>query len=329
MDQQILIVIVLGLVCFGALAFVLLQPTQRDKANKRVSSLNTAKASKRSGGGSSEAQNKERRKKLADSLTALENKTKNLKKKRRLTMSQTLEQAGLTIKPKQFYIGSAISALLFGLIGVISGQQPWISGLLLLIGGLGFPRWMLGFLRARRQKKFVDEFSGAIEVIVRGVKSGLPVNECLKIIAREAPRPVSDEFHMLVEGLRVGLSLEQALDRMLERMPLQEVSFFAIVLLIQQKTGGNLAEALGNLAGVLRSRKLMEGKIAALSSEAKASAWIIGSLPFLVAGAVQLSSPDYLIPLFNTKPGNFILIGAGLWMSMGIFVMKKMTQIKV
>lgn len=329
MDQQILIVLVLGLVCFGALAFVLLQPTQRDKANKRVSSLNTAKASKRSGGGSSEAQNKERRKKLADSLTALENKTKNLKKKRRLTMSQTLEQAGLTIKPKQFYIGSAISALLFGLIGVISGQQPWISGLLLLIGGLGFPRWMLGFLRARRQKKFVDEFSGAIEVIVRGVKSGLPVNECLKIIAREAPRPVSDEFHMLVEGLRVGLSLEQALDRMLERMPLQEVSFFAIVLLIQQKTGGNLAEALGNLAGVLRSRKLMEGKIAALSSEAKASAWIIGSLPFLVAGAVQLSSPDYLIPLFNTKPGNFILIGAGLWMSMGIFVMKKMTQIKV
>ncbi|GJL90999.1 type II secretion system F family protein [Hyphococcus sp.] len=329
MDQQILIVLVLGLVCFGALAFVLLQPTQRDKAQKRVSALKSAKAVKRSGGGSSESQNKERRKKLADSLTALENKTKNLKKKRRLSMDQMLEQAGLTIKRKQFYIGSGISALLFGLIGVISGQQPWISGLLLLIGGLGFPRWMLGFLRARRQKKFVDEFSGAIDVIVRGVKSGLPVNECLKIIAREAPRPVSDEFHMLVEGIRVGLSMEQALDRMLERMPLQEVSFFSIVLLIQQKTGGNLAEALGNLAGVLRSRKLMEGKIAALSSEAKASAYIIGSLPFLVAGSVQLSSPDYLQPLFTTRVGNFILIGAGLWMSTGILVMKKMTQIKV
>ena len=329
MDQQILIVAVLGLVCFGALAFVLLQPSERDKASKRVAALNTAKSIKRSGGASTESQNKERRKKLADSLAALENKTKNLKKKRRLSMSQMLEQAGLTIKPKQFYIGSAISAVLFGLIGVISGQQPWISGLLLPVRGLGFPRWMIGFLSARRKKKFVDEFSGAIDVIVRGVKSGLPVNECLKIIAREAPRPVSDEFHMLVEGLRVGLSLEQALDRMLERMPLQEVSFFSIVLLIQQKTGGNLAEALGNLAGVLRSRKLMEGKIAALSSEAKASAWIIGSLPFLVAGAVQLSSPDYLLPLFNTKPGNFILIGAGVWMCTGIFVMKKMTQIKV
>ncbi len=329
MDQQILIVLVLGLVCFGALAFVLLQPSQRDKANKRVSSLQAAKSVKRASSGNSESNNKERRKKLADSLAALENKTKNLKKKRKLSMDQLLEQAGLTIKKKQFYIGSAINALLFGLIGVISGQQPWISGLLLLVGGFGFPRWVLNFLRGRRQKKFVDEFSNAIDVIVRGVKSGLPVNECLKIIAREAPRPVSDEFHMLVEGIRVGLSMEQALERMQERMPLQEVNFFSIVLLIQQKTGGNLAEALGNLAGVLRSRKLMEGKIAALSSEAKASAYIIGSLPFLVAGSVHLSSPDYLEPLFTTRVGNFILIGSGMWMMTGILVMKKMTQIKV
>lgn len=330
MDQQILIVAVLGLVAFGALAFVLMQPNQRDKANKRVSSLNTAKAVKRSGGNAnSEAQNKERRKKLAESLAQLDDKTKNLKKKKRLSLDQMLEQAGLSLKPKQYYIGSVIIALFFGLVGVISGQKLWISGLLLLVGGFGFPRWVLNFLRTRRQKKFVEEFSNAIDVIVRGVKSGLPVNECLKIIAREAPRPVSDEFHMLTEGIRVGLSLEQALERMYERMPLQEVNFFGIVLMIQQKTGGNLAEALGNLATVLRSRKLMEGKIKALSSEAKASAWIIGSLPFLVAGAVKLSSPDYLDPLFTTKTGNFILIGAGMWMGTGIMVMKKMTQIKV
>ena len=114
-----------------------------------------------------------------------------------------------------------------------------------------------------------------------------------------------------------------------ERMPLQEVNFFGIVLMIQQKTGGNLAEALGNLSNVLRGRKLMEGKVKALSAEAKASAYIIGSLPFLVMGAVKLASPDYLDPLFNTQMGNFVLIGAGLWMTTGIFVMKKMTQIKV
>ncbi len=328
-QQQIILVLVLGLVCFGALAFVLLAPNQKDKTKRRVEEMNAAKAVKRAGGPNAEAQNKERRKKLAESLAAIDNKTKNLKKKRRLSMDQMLEQAGLPIKRKHFYIASVILAAVFGLIGVVSGQQPWISGLLLLVGGFGFPRWVLNFLRARRQKKFVDEFSNAIDVIVRGVKTGLPVNECLKIIAREAPRPVCDEFHMLVEGIRVGLSLEQALERMYERMPLQEVNFFGIVLMIQQKTGGNLAEALGNLGAVLRSRKLMEGKIKALSSEAKASAWIIGSLPFLVAGAVHLSSPDYLVPLFATKVGNFILIGAGLWMSTGIFVMKKMTQIKV
>ncbi len=330
MDQQILIVAALGVVCFGALAFVLLAPSQRDKANKRVSALKTAKATKRGGGGANtEAQSKERRKKLAESLAALDDKTKNLKKKKRLTMTQMLDQAGLPIKPKHFYMTSVVTALLFGVIGIISGQKLWITGLLFLVGAFGFPRWVVNFLRGRRQKKFVDEFSNAIDVIVRGVKSGLPVNECLKIIAREAPRPVCDEFHMLVEGIRVGLSMEQALERMYERMPLQEVNFFGIVLLIQQKTGGNLAEALGNLATVLRSRRLMDGKIKALSAEAKASAWIIGSLPFLVAGSVQLSSPDYLAPLFNSQVGNFILIGAGIWMCMGIFVMKKMTQIKV
>lgn len=330
MDQQVLIVVILGLVAFGALAAVLLQPSQRDKANKRVSALNVTKAVKRSGSGANtEAQNKERRKKLAESLAALDDKTKNLKKKRRLTLEQTLDQAGLPVKPKHFYMASLVAAVFFALIGLISGQQLWITGLLFVIGGLGFPRWVVNFLRKRRQKKFVDEFSNAIDVIVRGVKSGLPVNECLKIIAREAPRPVCDEFHMLTEGIRIGLSLEQALERMHERMPLQEVNFFGIVLMIQQKTGGNLAEALGNLATVLRSRKLMEGKIKALSAEAKASAYIIGSLPFLVMGAVKVASPDYLTPLFNTPTGNFILIGAGVWMMTGIIVMKKMTQIKV
>jgi len=329
MDQQILIVVVLGVVCFAALAFVLLAPTDKDRAKKRLSSLQTSKSNRRSSNAKDEAQNKQRRRKLTESLDALESKAKNLKKKKRLTMDQTLEQAGLPINRKHFYFASVLTALFFGLIGLISDQKLWIIGLLIVVGGFGFPRWVINFLRKRRQKKFVNEFSNAIDVIVRGVKSGLPVSECLKIIAREAPRPVSDEFHMFTESMRIGMTMEQSLQRMYERMPLQEVNFFGIVLLIQQKTGGNLAEALGNLSTVLRSRKLMEGKIKALSAEAKASAYIIGSLPFLVMGSVQLSSPDYLDPLFNTRVGNFILIGAGMWMMTGIMVMKKMTQIKV
>lgn len=330
MDQQTLLVVALGVLCFGALAFTLLAPTEKDKANKRVASLNSGRAGVNTASkGLTEAQNKERRRKLTESLAALDDKTKNLKKKKRVTMSQMLEQAGLTVTPKQFYIGSVISCLVFGFIGLISGQKLWITGLLLIIGAFGFPRWVINFLRKRRQKKFVSEFSNAIDVIVRGIKSGLPVNECLQIIAREAPQPVNDEFHMLNEALRIGMTMEQALGRMQERMPLQEVNFFSIVLIIQQKTGGNLAEALGNLATVLRSRKMMEGKIKALSAEAKASAYIIGSLPFLVMGAVQMASPDYLEPLFTTRMGNFILIAAGLWMLTGVLVMKKMIQIKV
>ncbi len=330
MDQQMLMLGGLGLLCFAALAFVLLAPTQKDKAKKRVSAIDAARPARRAGAAAAnDRESKDRRRKLTEALAKVDNKSKELKKKKRVSLAQAIEQAGLSFSVKQFYIGSAVASVVFVVVGVVSGQQPWVTGLLFLVGGIGVPRWYINFSKQRRQKKFTSEFSNAIDVIVRGVKSGLPVNECLKIIAAEAPKPVNEEFYQLVEGIRVGLSLEQALDRMYERMPLQEVSFFSIVLMIQQKTGGNLAEALGNLANVLRGRKLMEGKIKALSSEAKASAMIIGSLPFLVMGAVQLSSPDYLVPLFTTKNGNFILLGAGVWMGMGIFVMRKMTQIKV
>ncbi len=331
MDQQLIITAVLGLVGFGALAFVVLAPTNRDKAKKRVTTLETKKNAKRAGAArDNDNMSKDRRKKVQDALNKVDQKTKEIKqRKKKVTLEQKLEQAGLSFGPREFYIGSAVSAVTLGFIGLISGQQLAITVALLFIGGFGLPNWFIGFAISRRRKKFVDEFSNAIDVIVRGVKSGLPVNECLKIIAAEAPKPVNEEFHQLVEGFRIGLTLEQGMTRMYERMPLQEVSFFGIVLMIQQKTGGNLAEALNNLAGVLRGRKLMEGKIKALSAEAKASAMIIGALPFLVMGAVKVASPDYLTPLFTTPQGNFILIGAGLWMATGIFVMKQMMQIKV
>src|SRR5262249_25244353 len=144
--------------------------------------------------------------------------------------------------------------------------------------GLGLPRWVLGFLTARRRKKFTQEFANAIDVIVRSVKSGLPTNEALKIVARESPNPVGSEFNTLVESLKVGVTLDQGLKRMYDSMPTPEVGFFSIVMAIQSKSGGNLSEALGNLSGVLRDRKRLEGKIKAMSSEAKASAGIIGSL---------------------------------------------------
>ncbi|MEM6414583.1 MAG: type II secretion system F family protein [Pseudomonadota bacterium] len=330
MDQQTIIVGVLALICIGAVAAVLLSPTQSEKSKKRVASLETRNnAGRATVAAANEAAQKEKRKKVAEALSRVEEGSKAAKKKKRYSLQQQFDQAGLSFTPSQFYIGSVVCSIILALVGLISGQKIAVTAGLALIGGIGLPRWFITFSVKRRQKKFTEEFSNAIDVIVRGVKSGLPVNECLKIISKEAPAPVCEEFHQLTEGIKVGLSLEQALERMQERMPLPEVRFFSIVLLIQQQTGGNLAEALGNLAGVLRGRKLMDGKIKALSAEAKASAMIIGALPFLVMGAVKLSSPDYLDVLFITKSGNLVLMGAGFWFCLGVVVMRNMTKIKV
>ena len=163
---------------------------------------------------------------------------------------------------------------------------------------------------------------------MRGIKSGLPVHECFKIIGRESPAPLGPEFKTLSEGLAVGLSLEQALEKMFVRIPTPELRFFTIVIAIQQKTGGNLAEALGNLSAVLRARRMMGEKITALSSEALASAGIIASLPPAVMLAVMAMSPSYMMPMFTDIRGNFLLLLAAALMGTGVFVMKRMISFK-
>jgi tight adherence protein B len=203
-----------------------------------------------------------------------------------------------------------------------------VSGMAAFAAGFGLPRWSLSFLTARRRKKFTAEFANAIDVIVRSVKSGLPTNEALRIVARESPNPVGSEFTKLVDGLKVGVTLDQGLKRMYDAMPTPEVGFFAIVMTIQSRSGGNLSEALGNLSAVLRDRKRLEGKIKAMSSEAKASAMIIGSLPPGVMGLVYITTPDYITLLFTERMGNLMLAGCAFWMGTGIFVMRKMINFK-
>jgi tight adherence protein B len=249
-------------------------------------------------------------------------------KKQRPTLRKRIEQAGLKITPRTFWILSATAALGAVAVCLLTKQAP-IATLLVGFGvGFGLPRWVLSFLRNRRQKKFTAEFAKAIDVIVRSVKSGLPTHEALKIIARESPEPVRSEFNELCESLKVGVTLEQALKKMFDHMPTAEVSFFAIVMTIQSKSGGNLSEALNNLANVLRDRKRLQGKIKAMSSEAKASAMIIGSLPPAVMGMVWLSTPDYIDSLFTEHMGNLMLAGCVVWMGVGIMVMKKMISFK-
>jgi tight adherence protein B len=211
----------------------------------------------------------------------------------------------------------------------VAGAPMLVLPGVLLAGALGLPRWFVSFRRTRRVKAFLNEFPNALDIIVRAVKSGLPLNDAVRLIANESPEPVKMEFRRIVDSQQMGISIPDATLRMPETMPCTEASFFGIVIQIQSQAGGNLSEALGNLSRVLRDRKKMKAKVQALSMEAKASAAIIGALPFIVAFLVYLSSPDYLMPLFNTSVGNLILGCAAVWMSIGILVMRKMMNFEV
>jgi tight adherence protein B len=235
-----------------------------------------------------------------------------------------LMQAGLEISWRLFYTLSAVVGLVIGFACFVVGV-PWYVALVAAFAGfLGLPRWALKYLRWRRQQIFLNDFADAIDIMVRALKSGLPIHDAMRIISTEMPAPVGPEFLEIVEGQRLGITLDQGIDRLYERMPLAEVNFLAIVMNIQTKSGGNLSEALNNLSKVLRDRKKMKGKIKALSQEAKASAAIVGSLPFVIMGALTVLNPAYLNPMWDTTLGNVMVVGSGIWMTAGILIMRKM-----
>ncbi|MFZ5668442.1 MAG: type II secretion system F family protein [Pseudomonadota bacterium] len=251
-----------------------------------------------------------------------------LQRKVTLSIAARLQQAGLSLTERTFWILSATLGLVIGALALVVTQKPLIALGIAFAAGFGLPRWVVGFLARGRIRKFTEAFSDAIDIIVRGIKSGLPVHDCLKIIGKECPEPLAGEFRRLVENVGMGLGMDQALEKMYERMPTPELRFFAIVLAIQQKAGGNLAEALNNLSVVLRARKMMREKIKALSSEAVASSFIIGSLPPGVVVLITVTTPSYMAPMFTEPRGHLMLMGAGFWMSLGIFVMRKMINFK-
>ena len=249
-------------------------------------------------------------------------------KKATLSIVSRMQAAGLGDNVRTFWIVSGVLGLFIALLVLMLGQNPLIALAAGFAAGLGLPRWVLGFLAKSRTRKFTEAFSDAIDIIVRGIKSGLPVHDCLKIIGKESPEPLGGEFRTLTENIAMGVPMDAALEKMYERMPTSELRFFSIVLGIQAKTGGNLAEALGNLSTVLRARKLMKEKIKALSAEAIASAAIIGCMPPGVVTLISITSPSYMKPMFTDPRGHLMLLGGVLWMSFGIFVMRKMINFK-
>jgi tight adherence protein B len=267
-----------------------------------------------------------RRQSTQEALKDLANSEKQ-SRKRRYSVKGQIAQAGIKLTLTQYWMMAGAAAAVLTIAGLII-QGPIGAAMGFFVGLFGLPRWVLGFMVGGRQKKFASQLADGIDVIVRGVKSGLPLGQCLRIIAAESPEPLRSEFQQLVDSQAMGVPLETGMQRMYDHMPLPEVNFFSIVLIIQQKTGGNLSESLGNLSSVLRSRKLMVEKVKALSAEAKASAMIIGSLPICVGGLVYFTRPAYIGVLFEHPVGHLILIGCAVLMSSGIFIMHKMVNFK-
>jgi tight adherence protein B len=208
--------------------------------------------------------------------------------------------------------------------GFLSGTGLLGAAGLGFAGAFGVPRWVLSFLRKRRERKFIEGLPDAVDIIVRGVKAGLPLGDCIRMITMESPEPLKTEFRLIMDTQAIGIPMGEACGKLYERTPLPEANFFGIVVAIQQKAGGNLSEALGNLSKVLRDRKKMRAKIQAMSQEAKASAAIIGALPIAVMILVYMTSPQYISLLFTNPTGHIMLAGSAVWMTMGVLVMKKM-----
>ncbi len=320
MKMQNLALFLMVAVAIGGVAWVFLYPLlsgERAAERRRASVAKSQPAAARVSRGAQ----KSRREQVEESLKDLEIRNNKSKKP---PLQTRIHQAGLNLTKQRFMIfAGGFGMFVFLLLLLIdAGILPALA--LGFAAAFGLPMWALSFLKKRRENKFLHSFPDSVDVIVRGIKSGLPLLDCMKIIANEAPEPARSEFKAIVETQTIGMPLGEACAKLYERMPVAEANFFGIVILIQQKAGGNLSEALGNLSRVLRDRKKMKAKIQAMSMEAKASAMIIGSLPICVGLLVWLTSPDYIELLWTTELGRIMIAGSACWMSMGVFVMKKM-----
>ncbi|WP_298332261.1 type II secretion system F family protein [Asticcacaulis sp.] len=325
--MMIVLIAFLSFVILASLGFVLTGGGGSEVATKRAQAIAvgaTSAAKRKSQRTAASRTPEERRKQILLQLKESEQR----ERKARLSLTARLQHAGLTPNVKTFWIWSVVGGLIAAVIVLVLSRNALAALGAGFAFGYGAPRWVLSFLAKRRITKFTASFADAIDILVRGIKSGLPVHDGLKVIARELPAPLGPEFQRLNENIAIGMGLDMALEKMCERMPTPELRFFTIVIAIQQKTGGNLAEALGNLSHVLRSRRMMREKIKALSSEAVASACIIGVLPPGVGTMIYITNPGYMAPLLSDPRGNLMLLGGAVWMASGILMMRKMINFK-
>jgi tight adherence protein B len=319
MTLQMLVVAFTAAVAIGGVAWVFLYPMlsgQRNADQRRAAFAKSEPVARRN-----DRAQRSRRQQVEDSLKEVEERTQKAKK---VALTTRIAQAGLSWTKRKFIVISVVLGAVCFLVPLFVGVELLPSVGLGFAAGFGAPRWFLSHMKKRREKMFLDAFPDAVDVIVRGIKSGLPLFDSLKMVAADAQEPVKSEFAAIVETQAIGMPIGDACARLYERMPVSEANFFAIVITIQQKAGGNLSEALGNLSKVLRDRKKMKAKIRALSMESKASAAIIGSMPPLVVLGLYLMNPEYISIMWETDTGRMLLAGCIGWMTTGVLVMKKM-----
>lgn len=318
--MQALALAFLAATALGGLAWVFIYPSlsgERKAEARRATIARPEPAARQA-----EKSQRSRREQVEGSLKELDARRK---KEKSVPLTTRLAQAGLgSWTPQKFWIMSGVSGAVGFVAAFVVGGHLLGAAVMAFGTGLGLPRWVLGYLKKRREKAFLKALPDAVDVIVRGIKAGLPLFESIKVVAADSPEPLKSEFNAIIETQTIGMPLGEACTRLYERMPLPEANFFGIVIAIQQKSGGNLSEALGNLSKVLRDRKKMAEKIQAMSTEAKASAGIIGSLPPIVMLMVWISTPDYISLLWTQQLGQFMLACCVGWMTIGILVMKKM-----
>src|ERR1700678_3639223 len=319
MKMQALALAFLASAAIGGLAWVFIYPmlSGQKKAEHRRATIAKPEPAARQ----ADKSQRSRREQVDGALKEVEARRQKDKK---ISLATRLTQAGVSWSPQNFMIASGVMATVCFAVAMLLGGGPLAAIGLSFAAGFGLPRWTLSFLKKRREKNFLRALPDAVDVIVRGIKAGLPLFESIKVVAADAPEPLKGEFLAIIETQAIGMPLGEACQRLFERMPVPEANFFGIVIAIQQKSGGNLSEALGNLSKVLRDRKKMAEKIQAMSMEAKASAAIIGSLPPVVMILVYLTTPDYISLLWTHPTGQLMLCGCVIWMGIGILVMKKM-----
>lgn len=244
-------------------------------------------------------------------------------------LATRLDRSGKTWTVSQYLYSSLGLGLAIAVLVFLQSGAPLLALGLGFVVGAGLPHMVVNFHIKKRTGQFNGKFPDAIDLLVRGLRSGLPVTETLGVVAQEVPGPVGAEFKGVVERIKIGRTMEEALQETADRLGIAEFNFFCITLAIQRETGGNLAETLSNLGDVLRKRSQMKLKIRAMSSESKASAYIVGALPFIVFGMIWWINPKYIGTFFTDERLMVIGMGGAVWMSLGAFIMAKMVSFEI